>query len=181
MSTDELVDVVLDLQQEQEFMDRRMDALQTQLRNIQTVLAGSDDDFHAWARQENEPISTRLDQLDGAIDAATTQSQSGRANGQTKVNLAYEIARDEGVRVSTKSISGGAVDWPTVRDIADREYDTTMNSGTVYAAFDRLADDWACFTVDKGGDGPNTKNKRLICDRDTISESLRASVSTEPN
>lgn len=96
----------------------------------------------------------------------------GGEGSRAKVELATGLAKAKAVRVSTKGLQGGAIDYPDVRDIADRQHDTDLHSGTVYAAFDRLEDRWGCFEVKTGGDGPNTQNKQLRCVRDEIPQSL---------
>ncbi|WP_114578588.1 hypothetical protein [Saliphagus sp. LR7] len=105
----------------------------------------------------------------------------GGEGSRTKVELATDLAKAEAVRVSTKGLQGGAIDYPDVRDIADRQHDTDLHSGTVYDAFDRLKDRWDCFEVKTGGDGPNTQNKQLRCLRDEIPQSLLNQLHTEGN
>jgi hypothetical protein len=112
-------------------------------------------------------FENRLDSLEGHV----TDNGGGRKSA-TKQDHAETIARNEGVRVADQGLRGGAIDYPTIRDIAERQYDTTLHSGTVYAAFDELAKKWECFSVHDGGDGPNTKNKHLRVERDEIPPAL---------
>ena len=123
-------------------------------------------------------VEERLDSLEGHV---TNADQAGR-QPSTKKELAEFIIQSEAVRVANKGIRGGAIDYPTIRDIAERQQDTVLNSGTVYTAFDDLAAKWECFEVQSGGDGPNTKNKHLRVDRETIPpalENLAESTSAE--
>ena len=141
------------------------------------------DEFEAQAERleeleaENEELRERVSKLEGDV----AQSKSSTTSSQTKVGLAMEVAMDEAVRRCSKGIRGGSVDYRAVRDIADREHGTDLNSGTVYDAFDRLADDWAAFHVKEGQDGPNTDNKQLRCNKEAISPALEEAVSSGGN
>lgn len=117
----------------------------------------------------------RMDRLEREL------GQTKAETPDSKVGLAMQISRNEAVRVSRKGLSGGAIDWPTVRDIADRQHDIDLNSGTVYDAWDRPEEEWDAFHVRDGEDGPNTKNKQLACDRDAITPALEHAVTSGTN
>lgn len=118
------------------------------------------------------------DEHDSLLEHARTGSDlSDGGERLSKIELATTIAKQESVRVSTKGLRGGAIDYPAVRDIADRQYDTELNSGTVYTAFDRLERQYDCFHVTDGQRGPNSKNKQLRAERDEIPRALLSDVS----
>lgn len=115
-----------------------------------------------------DAVEERLDSLEGHV---TNADQAGQ-RPSTKKEVAESIIQSEAVRVANKGIRGGAIDYPTIRDIAERQSETVLNSGTVYTAFDDLAAKWECFEVQNGGDGPNTQNKHLRVERETIPPAL---------
>lgn len=127
------------------------------------------------ARQFRQEHDTHHEHLG---DSDATVSDGG--DQLTKIELAKEIARYEAVRIRRKGQSGGAVDYPTVREIAARQHDTDLHSSTVYDAFDRVADEWPCLSVRDGGDGPHSKNKQLRCDRE-VPQTLLNVVGLEGN
>ena len=71
MSKDELVDVVLGLQQQQEWMDARMDAFQKQLTGLKEVLAGDPDEYSTWDTSEMEPFIERVRTLENDVGEHT--------------------------------------------------------------------------------------------------------------
>lgn len=198
MDRDELIEVIVDL-------SARVDDLETQatldgmeVAAVRRLLAGASGyrdqdvditdissiemadavvDSLTEATEELQELRDRMDQLESDVAASKTPDRGSR----TKVVLAMEVARDEAVRRSKKGLRGGQVDYPTVRDIADREEGVELNSGTVYDAFDRLENEWSAFHVKAGEDGPNTPNKQLRCDRDEISPALEEVVRYDAN
>lgn len=117
-----------------------------------------------------EEIESRVEMLEQ--DIASRATADGGEN-MTKKELAKQISMQEALRRAEKAISGGAVDWPTVRDIADRQYQTDLNSGTVYAAWEDLVDQWTAFDNERGEVGPHGKNRRLFVNTEDVTPSLR--------
>ena len=117
-------------------------------------------------RQQREELEAELGEYKKMV--AQLHGQSDGSEYGSKKELAMHIAHDEAVRVSTKGISGGAIEYGTVRDIADRQYDRTLHSGTIYNAFDDLEKEHAYLAVVNGEKGPNTKNKKLVCEREDV-------------
>lgn len=175
LTREEAIEKLDEYERKQMILESRIDSLTKTVHALHETVVGDD---ASASEYDEKPITDRLTQVEANTTVTATQSNG---LGETKADLAYHIAQKEGLRVSTKGISGGAVDWPTVRDIADREHDTELHSGTVYTAFDRLAEDWDCFNVNRGGDGPNTKNKVLECTREKITAALRTAVTNNPN
>lgn len=127
-------------------------------------------------QQQVDELQAENQKLRDEIETMKTDvaGQKTSIDTSTKKGLARQIARDEVIRRSTKGIRGGAIDYPDVRDLADRDHGIHLNSGTVYAAFEELEDDWTAMNVKDGEDGPHTPNEQLRCDREKISPALRA-------
>lgn len=150
-------------------VDARLDAMSTWL----DALEDATDELRVTVADLEDRVE--------ALEADTATRDAAPTDPGTKVDLARQVARDEAVRRSTRGIRGGAVDFPTVRDLADRDVGVVLNSGTVYDAFDRLADEWAAFHVEDGEDGPHTQNTQLRCERDAITPALEDVVRTSRN
>lgn len=67
MSKDELIEHVLDLQQQQTDLERRMTALQKQFSRFKEVLAGDVDEFATWDTSEMEPFIDRVRTLEDEV------------------------------------------------------------------------------------------------------------------
>lgn len=117
-----------------------------------------------------DDLETRVQQLEQ--DVATRATADGGEN-MSKKAVAKQVSMQEAVRRAEKGLAGGMVDWPTVRDIADRQYHTDLNSTTVYDAWTDLTSEWTAFDEQRGDPGPHGENRRLTVEREAITPSLR--------
>lgn len=127
--------------------------------------------------QELEEIDSRVQMLEQ--DVAHAHSADG-GEEFTKKELAKAISRNEAVRRAGKGIYGGAVDYPTVRDIADRDYGERLETSTVYDAWDTLASEWSAFSFQRGESGPHSEPNKLTIEADRISPSLQEASQEVP-
>lgn len=115
-------------------------------------------------------LEARVQQLEQ--DVATRATADG-GETMSKKAVAKQVSMQEAVRRAEKGLAGGMVDWPTVRDIADRQYHTDLNSTTVYDAWTDLTSDWTAFNEERGQPGPHGSNRRLTVEKEAITPSLR--------
>lgn len=139
-------------------LDQRVDTLESGNRELE---------------EETDQLRERVEELEAMV--GSTQQSVKPAKG-TKKDLAIQIAHDEAVRVSTQGISGGAIEYGTVRDIAHRQHDRELNPSTIYGAFRELAATHEYLRVQDGERGPNTPNKKLICERGAVPNAVLRSV-----